>query len=148
MNKKPSDPWRLLNVLFTGPKLQTKIRDILLRNRLSKYIFTADIVKMYRQILIKPEDRVYQHILWRNSPDKEINEFELMTITYGVNSAPYLAIHCLHEFGTQDSHLFPLAKGILTNFTYVDDRCWDEHRRGFITHAQTEVCYLLQVGGL
>jgi len=51
----------LNDVLYTGPKLQT-------------YIFTADIVKMYQQIMIRPEDLLFQHILWRNSPDEEIKE--------------------------------------------------------------------------
>lgn len=53
----------LNDILCTGPKLQTDLRDILLRNRLHKYILTADIVKMYRQILIHPDDRLFQH-LW------------------------------------------------------------------------------------
>lgn len=44
-----------------------------------------------------------------------------MTVTYGLNSAPYLAIHCLHELDARDGARFPLAKGILTHFTYVDD---------------------------
>lgn len=100
----------LNDVLCTEPKLQTDIRDILLWNRLEKYIFTVDIVVMYRQILMKPEDRLYQHILWRNSPDEEIKEFELLTVTYWVNSAPYLAIRCLHELEAQKVHRFHLVK--------------------------------------
>lgn len=71
----------LNNVLCTGPKLQVDLRDILLRCRMHKYIFTADIVKMYRQILIRPEDRLYQHIFWRDYPNNEIQEFQLCTIT-------------------------------------------------------------------
>jgi len=53
--------------LVTGPKLQTEISDVLLRNRLRKFVFTADITKMYRQIRIHERDRVYQHIFWRSS---------------------------------------------------------------------------------
>lgn len=78
--------------MCTGPKLQTDIRDILLRNRLTKYIFTANIVKMYYRISIKLKDRLYQHSLWRDSLDEEIKEFELLITTYGVNSASYPAI--------------------------------------------------------
>lgn len=62
----------LNDVLCIGPKLQADLRDILLCSRMHKYIFTADIVKMFRQILIHPEDRLYQHIFWRDSPDNEI----------------------------------------------------------------------------
>lgn len=111
----------LNDILCTGPKLQTDLRDILLRSRIYKYIFTADIVKMYRQILIRPEDRLYQHIFWRDSPDDEIQEYQLCTITYGLNCAPYLAIRCLHELDKQEGQRFPCAKGVLTHSTYVDD---------------------------
>lgn len=111
----------LNDVLCTGPKLQTDLRDILLRSRMHKYILTADIVKMYRQILIRPEDRLYQHIFWRDSQDDEIKEFQLCTITYGLNCAPYLAIRCLHELDKQEGQRFPYAMGVLTQSTYVDD---------------------------
>ncbi|KAF0769852.1 Integrase catalytic domain-containing protein, partial [Aphis craccivora] len=117
-----SSSGRSLNdVLCTGPKLQVDLRDILLRCRLHKYILTADIVKMYRQILIRPEDRVFQHIFWRDSPTDDLQEFQLCTVTYGLNCAPYLAIRCLHELDAQDGSRFPLAAGVLTQATYVDD---------------------------
>lgn len=87
----------LNDVLCVGPKLQTDISDILLRCRLSKFVFTADIAKMHRQILVRPEDCAYQHIFWRYSPEHKVQEYELLTVTYGVSAAPYLAIRCLHE---------------------------------------------------
>lgn len=118
---KTSTGLSLNDILYTGPKLQTDLRDILLRCQLKRYILTAGIVNMYRQILIHPEDRLYQHILWRDSPEDDVKEFELMTVTYGLNSAPYLAIRCLHELDAQDGARFLLAKAILTHFTYVDD---------------------------
>lgn len=74
---------------------------------------------MYCQILIKPQDRLYQYILWRNLPDEEIKEFELLTTTYGVNSASYLTIRCLHKLEAREGHRFPLEKGILTNSTML-----------------------------
>lgn len=118
----PSSSGASLNdVLCVGPKLQTEISDILLRCRLSKYVFIADIEKMYRQILVRPEDCEYQHILWRSSSDHEVLEYELLTVTYGVSTAPYLTIRCLHELDVASERQFPAAKGILANRTYVDD---------------------------
>lgn len=55
--------------LLTGPKLHSHLSDVLVRFRLHKYVMTSDICKMYRQIQILPKDRVYQHILWRDSPE-------------------------------------------------------------------------------
>jgi hypothetical protein len=48
-------------------------------------------------------------------------EYELRTVTYGVTSAPYLAIRCLHELDAQVGSKFPAAKNILARQTYVDD---------------------------
>lgn len=111
----------LNDVLCIGPKLQVDISEILLQCRLRKFAFTADIEKMYRQILVRPEDCLYQHILWRNSPSDAVQEFELLTVTYGVSSAPFLAIRCLHLLDAQESYRFPTAQGVLTGTTYVDD---------------------------
>jgi len=82
----------LNNALCPGPKLQRDIVDILVRLRLFRHAFTADICKMYRQILILPEFRTYQHILWRASPHEKLVDYELNTVTYGVNCAPFLAL--------------------------------------------------------
>uniref|UniRef100_A0A2S2P1X6 Integrase catalytic domain-containing protein n=1 Tax=Schizaphis graminum TaxID=13262 RepID=A0A2S2P1X6_SCHGA len=118
---KTSTGYSLNDCLVTGPKLQLDISDVLLRSRFHKYLFVADIEKMYRQINICAEDRAYQHILWRDTPNEEVREFQLCTITYGVNAAPFLAIRCLHQLNQDDGSLFPLANNILTTSTYVDD---------------------------
>lgn len=48
---------------MAGPTIQQDLFSILTRFRLHKYVITADIEKMYRQVWIKPEDRKYQNIL-------------------------------------------------------------------------------------
>lgn len=47
---------------------------------------------MKLEILIKPECRDFQSILWRFSPDEPLQVFRLITITYGVNASYYKAI--------------------------------------------------------
>lgn len=111
----------LNDCLVTGPKLQTEISEVLLRNRFRKYVFVADIEKMYRQIKVREEDCSYQHILWRRFQDEEVREYQLCTVTYGVNAAPYLAIRCLRQLDEVDGPLYPRAQGILITQTYVDD---------------------------
>lgn len=51
----------LNSALHPGPKLQQYIVDILTRFRMFRHAFSTDICKMYRQILILPEFRSYQH---------------------------------------------------------------------------------------
>jgi len=59
------------DALMVGPILQQDIFSILLRFRRFKYTLTADITKMYRQILIT-EETPLQRIVWRNSPQKKL----------------------------------------------------------------------------
>ncbi|KAL4121517.1 hypothetical protein QTP88_014012 [Uroleucon formosanum] len=136
----------LNDCLVTGPKLQTDISDILLQYRFHKYLFIADIVKMYRQILICDEDRVYQHILWRNSPREQVREYELCTITYGMNAAPYFAIRCLHQLDLENGPEFPLATNLLRTSTYVDDIIAGADSVEDIVLLQQQVIKLLQSG--
>lgn len=73
---RPPSNISLNDTLFVGPKIQQDIVDILLRFRVPFIVFTADICKMYRQILLAPKYREFQHILWRNSPHDKLQEFD------------------------------------------------------------------------
>ncbi|XP_008186007.1 uncharacterized protein LOC103310228 [Acyrthosiphon pisum] len=119
----------LNDCLVTGPKLQTEIGDVLLRSRLHKFVFTADITKMYRQIRLHEQDRVYQHKLWRNSPSDEVQEYELCTLNL------------------EDGPEFPLVKDVLLVDTYVDDIFVGADTLEDILEAKIQIIGLLNRGG-
>lgn len=50
---------------------------------------TADVVKMYRQILIEENQTALQRIVWRNHPAEDIKTYELLTLTYGTAPASF-----------------------------------------------------------
>ncbi|XP_011870295.1 PREDICTED: uncharacterized protein LOC105563346, partial [Vollenhovia emeryi] len=81
----------------------------------------ADIEKMYRQILIHPDDRDWQRILWRPTPDEAVQEYRLNTVTYGLACAPFLAIRTLRQLAEDEGPQFPLGAVALRRDTYVDD---------------------------
>lgn len=111
----------LNDTLFVGPKLQKDIVQILLNFRLHEVALTTDICKMYRQIVVKPEHQNYQRILWRFDPSRPVLDYRLRTVTYGVSSAPYLALRTLLQLAEEEKSNFPRASEILKNDTYVDD---------------------------
>lgn len=78
-----------------GPKLQPDLYVILLRFRKYAVAITADVAKMYRQILMHPSHQDYQRIVWRENDNEDIKEYRLTTVTYGTASAPFLAIKSL-----------------------------------------------------
>ena len=106
---------------YSGEKLQLDISEILTRFRLQKIAFTTDICKMYRQILIRPEDRIYQRILWRNDPSQEIQEYQLNTVTYGERASPFLSLRTIDQLERDEGHKYPDAAPILKKKVFVDD---------------------------
>lgn len=82
---------------MVGPTVQEDLFSILIRFRIHPYIISADIGKMYRQVLVNPEQRSLQRILWRSNDKDPINTLELNTLTYGTASALFLATRYLIE---------------------------------------------------
>lgn len=111
----------LNNHLYTGQKLQRDLPQILMRARLHKFLFTADIKQMYRQIEIHQEDRDYLRILWRFDSQTPVEEYRLNTVTYGTACAPHQALRTLQFLAATKGTVFPLAAKILMRDTFMDD---------------------------
>ncbi|XP_018393393.1 PREDICTED: uncharacterized protein LOC108772368 [Cyphomyrmex costatus] len=111
----------LNDALLVGPVSQDNLIDIVLRFRFYKIAITADLQKMYRQILVHNDERDFQRILWRSSSDEPVQEYQLNTVTYGQSCASYLAIKCLRQLASENLERYPLAAHSLLNDTYVDD---------------------------
>ncbi|XP_067217109.1 uncharacterized protein [Linepithema humile] len=92
--------------LMAGPNLQNDLFDIILRFQAHRFVITADIAAMFRQILVQEADRDLQRILWRQDQSQPIHTYRLNTVTYGTAPAPYLAIKCLRQLAAEDKE-FP-----------------------------------------
>ncbi|XP_075162899.1 uncharacterized protein LOC142235534 [Haematobia irritans] len=111
----------LNDTLHCGPSLQNDLVNLLLQWRFYKVVFNSDIEKMYRQILIDPQQTQFQKILYRSSPESDISEYELQTVTFGVNCAPYLALRTIQQLAVDVKDIYPLASDVLQSCMYVDD---------------------------
>ncbi|XP_073984819.1 uncharacterized protein [Rhodnius prolixus] len=120
-SQKSSSGISLNELLLPGPRLQLDIWKVVTRFRVDKWVFTADIRQMFRQIQHPPEDRDLLRILWRFDTSQPVQEYRLCTVTYGTTSAPYLACRVLQELALTSQASFPLASEILRDRTYVDD---------------------------
>jgi hypothetical protein len=118
---KTSNGLSLIDILLVGPTVQQDLYSIVLRYRTHQVCFTADIAKMYRQIVVHPEDRDLQRILWRYSSEEPIQEYRLTTVTYGTSSAPFLVTRCLKKLADDNQGQYPRAAQVLSNDFYVDD---------------------------
>ncbi|XP_026481068.1 uncharacterized protein LOC113387893 [Ctenocephalides felis] len=107
--------------LFSGPKLQSNIITILLNFRFGEIALTADIKQMYRNILIRDQDRRFQRILWRFSPEDPLGIYELNTVTFGITSSPFHALRTIKQLAKDESKNYPLATDTIQNDIYIDD---------------------------
>lgn len=137
----------LNDILMCGPKLQADLPNILIRFRLYRIPLCADIVKMYRQILVHPEQRHLQHIFWREQPTETLQEFELNTVTYGVKPSAFLAMRVVQQLASDEGAAYPLAAERIRTSMYVDDIVTGADTIDEAIALREELCGLLSKGG-
>ena len=105
--------------LMLGPKVQKDLFDILIRFRFHKVALSADIAKMYRQILLDTEDKDFHRLLWKKTLSSELEHYRMTRNTYGVASAGFHAIRPLIQLAETVQE--PSAALALKLDMYVDD---------------------------
>ncbi|XP_065354551.1 uncharacterized protein LOC135949022 [Calliphora vicina] len=144
----PSSNKKSLNdILYPGPILQQDLVLLILKWRFFRFVYNADITKMYRQILIDPTQTKYQRILFRKSENDPIEDFELLTVTFGVNCAPFLAIRTILQLAEDVKSTHPLASKILQQNMYVDDVLAGGHTLNDAIKSRKELTTVLKSAG-
>ncbi|XP_045453765.1 uncharacterized protein LOC123663070 [Melitaea cinxia] len=111
----------LNNDLLVGPSLQNTLRHIVMRWRKHPICLVADIVKMYRQVKVNLEDAdEFQRILWRDESGT-IQHYRMLRVTFGIASAPYLAVRVLQQVTYDEGVNHPAAVEKIINDFYMDD---------------------------
>jgi len=145
MALKTSSSLLLNKCLHPRPKLQQDLDAVILRWRLHAVAFATDIQKMYRQILIHPDDRDCQRILWGSLDSPTV--YQLCTITYGLASAPFLALRVIHQLANDEGSRFPDAADVLCCQMYVDDVLSRAVHLARTKATQIDLDQLLRAGG-
>lgn len=65
--------------------------------------------------------RQLQSILWKEGVNEPIKTYKLASVTYGIVSAPYLAMRTSKQLSRDETENFLLAAPILFNDFYMDD---------------------------
>ena len=82
---------------------------------------SADISKMYREILLHPRDRQLHRFLWRPHPEGVVQYYCMNRLTFGITSSPYLAVRTLQQVAEDHGKQAPIASHHILNSMYVDD---------------------------
>lgn len=111
---KTSSGVSLNDKLKIGPKIQDDLFIILLRFRKDNVVLTADISKMYRQILVKEKQQNLQRIIWRENETDPLMVYKLKTVTYGTGPASFLATRCLKQIALENEKEKPEISKIIS----------------------------------
>ena len=135
----PSSSGLSLNdILQVGPTVQPDLLSIVFRFRTKDVAMVADIVKMYRQVKVSEEDYDLQRIFWRSSPDLPLQEYQLITVTYGTAPAAFLATRALNQLIFDEGEHYPLAAPLVNQDFYVDDfiSCCNDASHAILVYHQ------------
>ena len=109
----------LNSVLHVDHKLQEEVLMLMIRWAFLPFVFSCDVVKMFRQFLVTDTD--WHYIIWRDSSDESMQSFRLITVTYGTACAPFLANACMLQLADDQEKLHPIAAEVLRKNRYADD---------------------------
>lgn len=130
-----------------GPKLQADLCKTLLSFRMHRFALTADIVKMFRQVQISPDQWNYQRILWRRSIHEKIQEFVLTCVVWGFTSATFNAVRALRQCALDNREQFPVASEVALSSFYVDDLLTGADNYDQLASLRSDLISMLQCGG-
>lgn len=119
----------LNDVLATGPNLQDLLPYIIWRFRAYRFVLSADIRKMFRQIMVHEDDVIYQKIFYRFSEDEPVRVYVIKTVVYGFKPSPFLANRTMMQLAEDYKEQYPEAARAVKFERYMDD---------FMSGAETE----------
>ncbi|XP_055527976.1 uncharacterized protein LOC129720518 [Wyeomyia smithii] len=137
----------LNDVLKVGAINQSDLQSIVLRFREPCYVLSADITKMYRQIIVDECHTPLQRVFWRIDPSCRLRVLELTTVTYGTASAPFLATRALLQLAIDERAKYPMAADIIEKDCYVDNALFGFNDLSTASAAQEQLVQLLSAGG-
>lgn len=137
----------LNDVQIVGPKIQGDLAYTLYRFRCFKFAFIADVVQMFRQVMVHRSHWEYQRIFWRKHPSEPLKEYWLTCVTQGTASASFMAVRAMVQCARDNAEIYPLAaKAIEENF-YMDDGLFGADDEKIAIELVEQLTLCLQSGG-
>ena len=118
---KSSSNVSLNDLLLVGPTVHSSLVDVLIRFRQPRIALTADVSKMYRAVLLPPEERDLHRFVWRKHVDAPLTDNRMTRVTFGVASSSFAANMAIKQNALEGEQEYPLAAAAVRDSFYVDD---------------------------
>lgn len=130
-----------------GGKLQPDICETFLRFRTRPFALTGDIVKMFRQVGVSPNQWNFQRIYWRPEPDGPIVEYCITVVVWGTTSATFNAVRALQQCAIDHQDEYPVAFSAAMRDFYVDDFLSGSDTKEGLAELHSQITTMLNRGG-
>ncbi len=114
----------LNDCLYSGPKFDQRVFDILLRFRTHRVALTADVEKAFLMVSMAEQDRDVLHFLWVDevwSDNSELRVLRFNRVVFGVSCSPFLLNATIRHHLDKFSSTHPELVRMLQRSIYVDD---------------------------
>ncbi|XP_045035869.1 uncharacterized protein LOC123476924 [Daphnia magna] len=114
----------LNDVLETGPNLNPDLLAVLMRFRLNKIAWIADIEKAFLNIALHPEDAEAVRFLWitePETPNSPLVAYKWKRVPFGLSSSPFLLRATLNKHLDGMESIYSTTVRQLKEQIYVDD---------------------------
>ena len=81
--------------LEKGPNFINSLLDVLAAWRWNTVAFTGDVGKMFNQVLVHPDDQVYDRFLWRSTTTDSPTVYQWLRLNFGDKPAPGIATNAI-----------------------------------------------------
>ncbi|XP_045035150.1 uncharacterized protein LOC123475958 [Daphnia magna] len=114
----------LNDVLETGPNLNPDLLSVLMRFRMNRIAWIADIEKAFLNIALQPEDAEAVRFLWPRKPEEPNSDFiayKWKRVPFGLSSSPYLLRVTINKHLLSVKSRFSTTVEQIEEQLYVDD---------------------------
>jgi hypothetical protein len=114
----------LNDVLETGPNLNPDLLSVLMRFRMNRIAWIADIEKASLNIALQPEDAEAVRFLWPREPENPSSYFiacKWKRVPFGLSSSPFLLRVTINKHLLSVKPRFPKTVEQIEEQLYVDD---------------------------
>ena len=136
-------------ILAKGTNGINSIFDIIIRSRCSKYIWAADISKLYNQLHLSPSSYPYSLFLYH--PSLEVGTkpdiYVLTRAWYGITSTGNQSAEALSQVVNSVKDVFPKAQKVIDTSLYVDDALSGSNNEEDMNNEIDQVSSALETGG-
>ena len=136
--------------LLQGPDLTNSLVGVLLRFRVERVAFLADIEAMFHQVRVPLEQRSYLRFLWwpNGKTNYELEEYQMCVHLFGAVSSPSCVNFALKQTAEDNEKIYgtEASETIHRNF-YVDDLLKSTATQKFALDLITKLTRMCAAGG-